>query len=85
MTGTVGGSTLEQIVKGTVRSGVLDHVEIEGSLQELKPGDQVQLSATAYDRFGNELELDELRWEVDDPDIGSFDQDGLFTAGFKVW
>lgn len=83
VTGTVGGSTLEQIVKGTVRSGVLDHVEIEGSLQELKPGDEVQLSATAYDRFGNELELDELRWEVDDPDIGSFDQDGLFTAGSK--
>ncbi len=83
VTGTVGESTLEQIVKGTVLPGVLDHIEIEGSLQDLKPEDEVQLSAIAYDRFGNELELDELRWEVDDPEIGSFDEDGRFTAGSK--
>ena len=83
VTGTVGGVTLERIVKGTVKHGVLDHVEVEGSLLELKTGDEVQLTATGYDRFDNELELDGLSWEVDDPEVGSFSEDGVFTAGPK--
>ena len=83
VTGTVGDVTIEQIVKGVVKAGILDHVQVEGQLWDLKPGDQIQLTATAFDRFGHELELDELRWEVDDPDVGSFDENGLFTAGRK--
>ena len=76
-------ATLEYIVKGTVHAGILDRVEVEGALTDLKTGDTVQLVATGYDRFGNELELDEIRWEVDDPDAGSFDEEGTFTAGAK--
>ncbi len=83
ITATKDGTKLEQIVKGTVHPGVLDRVEVEGSLIDLKPGDEVQLSATAFDRFNNELELDEIKWEVEDEEAGSFDSDGLFTAGGK--
>ncbi len=83
ITATKDGTKLEQIVKGTVHPGILDRVEVEGSLIDLKPGDEVPLSATAYDRFNNELDLDELRWEVEDQDAGSFDADGVFTAGGK--
>ena len=83
ITATTDGTQLEQIVKGTVHPGVLDRVEVEGSLIDLKPGDEIQLSATAYDRFNNELELDEIKWEIGDEEAGSFDADGLFTAGGK--
>ncbi len=83
MTGTVGDMSIERVIKGVVKPGILDHVEVEGNLWDLKSGDQVQLTAVGYDRFGHELELDELRWEVEDPEIGSFSTDGLFTAGSK--
>lgn len=83
VTANIGDVTLERIIKGTVRPGILDRIETEGSLLELKPGDEVQLTATGFDRFGHELELDEVNWEVDDPEIGSFDENGLFTTGVK--
>ena len=83
ITATWGESKIEHIVKGTVHPGILDRVEVEGSLIDLKPGDEVQLTATAYDRFRNELELDEISWEIDDEEAGSFDANGVFTAGRK--
>ena len=83
VTATDGTTTLEHIVKGTIHPGILDRIEVEGSLTDLKPGDEVQLTATGYDRFGNELELTDIRWEIDDPEVGNFDADGLFTAGSK--
>ena len=83
VTATVGEVTFERIIKGTVGPGILDRVEAEGSLLELKAGDEVQLTATGFDRFGHELELDEVEWEVDDLEIGSFNEDGIFTAGVK--
>ena len=83
VTGKSGDVTLERIIKGTVSPGILDRVEAEGSLLELKPGDEVQLAATGFDRFGHELELEEVRWEIDDSEIGSFSEDGVFTAGSK--
>lgn len=83
VTGTVGDVSIEQIVEGVVRPGVLDRVEVEGSLWDLKSGDEVQLTAVGYDRFGHELALDELRWEIADPEVGSFNAEGLFTVGSK--
>ena len=47
----------------------------------MEVGDSIQLSSFATDRFGNELELDELVWSVSNPDIGSITESGLFTAG----
>ncbi len=81
VTATVGDVSINEIIKGIIHPGILDRVEVDGELLELKSGDEVQLTATGYDRFGNELELDEIRWEVSDPDIGSFTEDGLFTVG----
>ncbi len=81
VTGTVGDVTLGQIVKGKVAAGVLDHIEVEGSLLDLKTGDEVQLSVIGFDRFGHELELDEVRWEVEDEDAGEFADAGVFVAG----
>ena len=81
VTGTLGEITLEQIVKGIVKPGILDHIEVEGSLIDLNTGDEVQLTATGFDRFGNELELDELIWEVENADAGRFNREGMFVAG----
>ena len=83
VTATAGDVTLERIIKGFVKPGILDRVEAEGSLLELKPGDEMQMSAIGFDRFGHELELDEVKWEVEDPEIGSFNEEGVFTAGAK--
>ncbi len=83
VTATDGSTTIEHIVKGTIHPGILDRIEVEGSLTDLKPGDEVQLTARGYDRFGNELELAGLQWEIDDSEAGSFDEDGVFTAGQK--
>ena len=83
VTGTVGEVSIERIIKGVVRPGILDRVEVVGSLWDLKSGDEVQLTAVGYDRFGHELELDELLWEVEDPEVGSFTAEGVFTAGNK--
>ena len=83
VTAQVGDVTLDRIIKGTIGPGVLDRIEADGALLNLKPGDEVQLTATGFDRFGHELELDEVMWEVDDPEIGSFSEDGVFTAGVK--
>ena len=83
VTATAGEVTLERIIKGNVGPGILDRIEAEGSLLDLKPGDEVLLTATGFDRFGHQLELDEAKWEVDDPAIGSFSEDGVFTAGVK--
>ena len=44
-------------------------------------GESVQVVAFATDRFGNELEVDEFRWSVTSPDIGSVTDSGMFTAG----
>ena len=81
VTATLGDVTLEKIIKGSIGPGILDRLEVEGSLLELQSGDEVQLSAKAFDRFGHELQLDELMWEVDDPEVGTFNEEGLFTSG----
>ena len=83
VTATRGPVTLSRIVEGHIKAGVLDRVEVDGSLVELNAGDEVQLSAIGYDRFGHDVELDEVRWEVIDSEVGTVTADGLFTAGAK--
>ncbi len=43
-------------------------------------GESVQVDAYGTDRFGNRLDLAELRWSVTDPGRGSVTESGLFTA-----
>ena len=76
------GRFVESTITGTVLPGILDQVVVSTPPSTLlQQGEQIQLSARAFDRFGNELELDELVWDVSDPAIGEISPDGLFIAG----
>ncbi len=77
------GDEIERIIYGTISPGILDRVEAAPELLGLESGDEVHLTAKAYDRFDNELELDKVEWTVSDPDAGSITQTGVFTAGTK--
>ncbi len=75
------GKQIQHIVRGTIEPGILDRIEIEGSLTDITAGDTVPLSARGFDRFGHGLELDKLEWRVNDDDAGYITDEGLFTAG----
>lgn len=46
----------------------------------LHSGDQLQLTAVALDALGQIVRTAQIRWSVVDPEAGSIDGDGLFTA-----
>jgi cyclophilin family peptidyl-prolyl cis-trans isomerase len=75
------GVVIEAAVSGTIRPGILDQIHVSSLPTSMSVGESFQLASTATDRFGNELELDELEWSVSDPVIGSISETGLFTAG----
>lgn len=75
------GTIIEATVSGTVRPNILDQIHVSSLPASLGIGESFQLVSYATDRFGNELELDEIEWTVSDPDIGSITDSGLFTAG----
>ena len=75
------GKAIEATISGTVRPGILDQVHVSALPTVMEAGETVQLSSFATDRFGNELELDELIWSVSSAEIGSITESGLFTAG----
>ena len=72
---------IEATITGVVRPGILDQVHVFSLPTSMEVGESVQVVAFATDRFGNELEVDEFRWSVTSPDIGSVTDSGMFTAG----
>ncbi|HOU07680.1 MAG TPA: PQQ-binding-like beta-propeller repeat protein [Caldisericia bacterium] len=46
----------------------------------LKPGETQQFTATVFDQFDQEMKDIQISWECSDAEIGSVDQNGLFTA-----
>ena len=72
---------IEATITGVVRPGILDQVHVSSLPTSMEVGESVQVVAFATDRFGNELEVDEFRWSVTSPDIGSVTDSGMFTAG----
>jgi cyclophilin family peptidyl-prolyl cis-trans isomerase/PKD repeat protein len=75
------GQVIKAMVPGIIRPGILDEVHVSSLPPSLEVGKSYQLESFATDRFGNELELDELRWSVTDPGIGSITKSGFFTVG----
>jgi peptidyl-prolyl cis-trans isomerase B (cyclophilin B) len=72
---------IEMTISGVVRPGILDQMHVSSLPTSMDAGESVRVVAFGTDRFGNELELDEFRWSVTSPDIGSVTDSGLFTAG----
>jgi cyclophilin family peptidyl-prolyl cis-trans isomerase/PKD repeat protein len=75
------GNIIEASVSGVVHPGILDQVHVSSLPSTLMTDESFQLTSRASDRFGNELELDEIIWTVSDPSIGTITESGLFTAG----
>ena len=75
------GTVIETTLSGTVRPNILDQIHVSNLPTSLGIGESFQLVYYATDRFGNQLELDELEWSVSDPSVGSITETGLFTAG----
>ncbi|MGQ9586806.1 MAG: outer membrane protein assembly factor BamB family protein [Thermoplasmata archaeon] len=85
--GTAGIDTLRVTAEGhmanatvTIVAGALDHVVVTPGVTRVVVGETLQLSATAVDRFGNEIPGAAFTWEVTGG-IGTVDTNGLFTAG----
>ena len=57
----------------------VESVEIDPSSAEVNVGDTVEFEVTVLDDQGEEVEV-EVTWEVTDPEVGSIDENGLFTA-----
>ena len=75
------GELIEATISGTIHPAILDELHVSSLPPTLAIGETYQLSVIATDRFGNELEIEELTWSVSNPNIGSISIDGLFTAG----
>jgi cyclophilin family peptidyl-prolyl cis-trans isomerase/PKD repeat protein len=75
------GVVIDAIVSGRIRPGILDQMHVSSLPTSMEVGETFQLSTYGTDRFGNELDLDDLQWSVSDPKIGSISDAGLFTAG----
>ncbi|MBT3996222.1 MAG: PKD domain-containing protein [Chloroflexi bacterium] len=75
------GKLIEATISGTIHPGILDELHVSSLPTSLAIGETYQLSAFATDRFGNELQIEELDWSIANPDIGSISIDGLFTVG----
>jgi hypothetical protein len=65
--------------------GVLPHPPIKIVVRPKRavvpPGGQQQFEARAFDRNGQEVDIDHLRWMVMPRTLGKITADGLFTAG----
>jgi peptidyl-prolyl cis-trans isomerase B (cyclophilin B) len=75
------GELIEATISGTIHPGILDELHVSSLPTSLAIGETYQISVRSTDRFGNDLEIEELNWSVADPDIGSISIDGIFTAG----
>lgn len=75
------GQVIKAVIPGIIRPGILDEVHVSSLPTGLEVGKSYQLESYATDRFGNELEPDELQWSVSNPEIGSITESGFFTAG----
>ena len=75
------GQVIKAVIPGIIRPGILDEVRVSTLPTSLEVGKSYQLESYGIDRFGNVLELDELRWSVTGPEIGSITKSGFFTAG----
>ena len=79
-----GDTLLTEVVRGRVAPGILDQVTVAPELEPLAPGSSVQLSATGYDRFGNEVELERVTWKLNEEEVGTVTPGGMLTVGLNA-
>lgn len=73
------GTSRGEILTFVTPSVPVTRVSVQPGLSELNPGDSVQLTATAFDGSGNELDRD-AEWVSVDPEVATVSATGLVTA-----
>lgn len=60
--------------------------QFEVSLQEvtMTPGEVLHFRATAWDQYGNVMYHPDVTWSVSDPQVGTIDASGIFTASAQA-
>lgn len=76
---SVGSQTILREISGTITTGILDRVDVAASPDQVAVGEQVKLTATGYDRFGNQIALDSVEWELVDSSFGEVTTNGIYT------
>lgn len=76
---TVGGETKVATISGSISPGILDSVGVRLTPSIAFVGSEVTLEAIGFDRFGNELPLDSVEWDLVSPDYGDLTPGGVFT------
>ena len=61
--------------------GPLETVEVRSPTVSLETGQATRMRAVGYDANGREIPSLRLRWSVEDPQAGTIDGAGTFTAG----
>jgi len=56
-------------------------LEVDPPVVKTWPGLTTQFTAAAWDDYGNEMHNPPVTWSVADPQAGTIDAEGLFTAG----
>ena len=68
-------------VMGAIAPGIIDRIQVTPPDVTVELEGSIKLETKAYDRFGNEITPDLIKWVFDDEDLGSVDRTGKFTAG----
>ena len=81
LTGESGLTTVSGPVQVVVNQTLTAAIQVTPSGAAIVPNTVQAFVATGYDQFGNSMALTDAFWSLDDPNAGSIDQTGLFTAG----
>lgn len=68
-------------VTGAIGPGIIDRVDVTPPNVTVELEGAIQLETKAFDRFGNEVTPDAIKWTLDDEELGNVDRSGRFTAG----
>ena len=68
-------------VTGAIGPGIIDRIRVTPPNVTVELEGSVKLETEAFDRFGNEITPDLIKWVFDDEELGSVDRTGTFTAG----
>ncbi len=79
VTAVLGGTSVEATSAVTVRPGPLESISLASV--EIAAGESAGLLVVAVDEHGNRLTNPEIVWAVVDPNAGTIDESGRFTAG----
>jgi hypothetical protein len=85
VTGTYAGTdaTKSDTADVTVEPGPLFAIDVDPDPAEVWVANDQQFTATGYDEYDNVVAITPV-WSVTDPDAGTIDAAGLFTASFNI-